>query len=476
MATIDKEFEEKHQKGEVQDVKYIRELNEFWDAYMFALINEIYVGIGINLGLTSKEAYRLAKNKPGKLEKADFFSSVFDKFKKVFNYKIPKFRIEKKLYNKGEPLTPKQWDKFNKTIDDYWKKNTEKITEDMAVKGFFLGKETTDYRREKKPYKNKSLYQVEFDQYGGKMPESLSQVYKQYDFKTAEKRALNTSFSNIATEVTKTNNEIKEAIRQQIQTGIDNNKTSVQIASDLYWEVQKNQNLVNKYTSEALRKNWYRISTTETASVYEAGLLSGYIDEAMESLKDPSRAQYFVFTGGSCKWCLAHQGSLVRLVPAEIVTDTTRDSLKSMGIKDPNTDIAVWPGKNNIGFKETKNVHEWRVCTPAHPYNVATLSPINLETQVYNPKTDRVEERQKKEKYIPQQVDYSFKSPQEVEDRKPVYLESGLVRYNNNIYEAVEPQQYKQKKEEWLNNPQLPIPVDKNSTDYKAIFGNAKRV
>jgi len=473
-TTIDKEFWEKHQSGEVQDVKYIRELNEYWDAYMFALINEIYVGVGVNLGLDSKEAYRLAKNDPEQLQKANFFSSVFDKFKRVFDYKIPKFRIKDRLFNKGRPITPKQWDRFNKKVNDYWDKNTERITEDMTVKGFFLGKETTDYRQKKKPYKNKSLYQVEDDQYGGDMPDTISKAYREYDFKKAEKQSLNRSFANIATKVKETNNEITEAIRQQVQAGIDNNKTSIQIASDLYWNVQKDKNLVNKYTSQALRKNWYRISTTEMSSVYEAGILSEYTNQAMESLKDPKKAQYFVFTGGSCPWCRAHQGALVRLVPAEIVTDTTRDSLKSMGITDPNTDIAVWPGKNNIGFKETKNIHEWRICTPAHPYNVATLAPIDLEDQVYDEKTGRVEERHKKQKYVPQEIDYSFKSKQELEDRKPVMIESGLVRYNNNLYEAVEHSQYAEKKAARREDPMLPIPVDKNSTDYKAIFGEAK--
>jgi hypothetical protein len=50
-----------------------------------------------------------------------------------------------------------------------------------------------------------------------------------------------------------------------------------------------------------------------------------------------------------------------------MVTDSSNDSLKSMGIKDPNTDIAVWVGKSNVGMRETKNVHGWRICTPAHP-------------------------------------------------------------------------------------------------------------
>ena len=239
--------------------------------------------------------------------------------------------------------------------------------------------------------------------------------------------------------------------------------------------VEKNEELVNKYTAEHLRKNWHRIAQTEMASVYEAGILAPYEADAMESMKDPEKAVYFVFTGGSCSWCQAHQGVLTRLVPLSVVTNTRNDSLKTMGIKDPNTDIALWSGKNNIGFKETKAIHERRVCAPAHPYNVATMQPIDLESEWYNPKTGDVEKKLKKQKFVPKQVDYSFKSKEEKEFRKPTEIGSGLVRYNNNIYESVNDNEYENKLELWKKDPQLPIPVSKQSTRYDKIFGQAER-
>jgi hypothetical protein len=460
---------------EKHDVKYINELLEYWDAYMYALINEIYTGVAISLGMSEKEAYNLAKNRPGELKKAGFFKSIFEKFKKIFKYIIPKFRIKKDLYNEGKPLSEAEWDTINKSIEEYATKHAEPVYQDVATKGFLLGRETTSFRRKKKSYKNKSLYQVNFEQYKGDMPSNLKEAYKNYDFTNSEKNALNKSFSDIAMHVKETNNEIKEAIRQQIQAGLENNKSPRKIASDLYWEVQKNENLVNKYTAERVKRNWHRIAATETAAVYEAGVLAPYESEAMESLKDSSKAKYFVFTGGTCEWCRAHQGILTRLVPREIVTDTSNDSLGTMGIKDPNTDIATWIGKNNVGYKETKTVHEWRICTPAHPYNVATLQPINIKDEYYNERTGRVEKRPVKKKYIPPPMEYGFKTKQDEEYRKPTIIGGNLVRYNNNIYEAVEAKDFDKKLDEWRLDRSKPIPVNEKSPDYKRIFETAQK-
>lgn len=460
---------EKQQQREVHDFKAFRELLEYWDAYMYALINEIYVGVGISMGLTEEKAYALAKNRPGDMRKAGFFKSIFEKFKSLFSYKVPKFRPKKGQFGDGTPMTEKQWDVFNKSIDDYWREYAHRVTEDIAVKGFMLGRDTTNFQKKKKPYKNKSLYQVVEDQYGGEMPSNIRQAYKDYDFKNSEKNILNKSFSNVAMYVNEQNTEIKEAIRKQVQAGINDNKSPIEIASDLYWNVQKDEELVNKYTAESLRRNWHRVAATELASVYEAGILAPLESDAMESLESPEKAVYMVRTGGTCPWCRSKQGTIVRLVPASIVEDPKEESLSAMGIKDPNTDIAIWPGKNNVGLKQA----DWNVCAPAHPYNVATFQQIDLKTEFYNPKTKQIEERQEKKKFVPQEIDYSI-SKKEKEERKPVEIGTGLVRYNNNVYEAVSSDEYNRKLEAWRKDPSKPIPVNESSPSYRRIFEAAR--
>ena len=292
------------------------------------------------------------------------------------------------------------------------------------------------------------------------MPRSIQDLIKKHKFNESQERLLENSREEIAIHLSKTSNEIKQAVRNQIKNGLDENKTSTQIASDLFWQIEDGAN--NQYTADRIEKNWKRIAVTEIQSVYEAGILSEHEDDAVLSLKDSSKAQYFVFTGGTCSWCVPRHGTLVRLLPKSMIKDTGNDSLSSMGINDPNTDIAVWVGKNNVGYKK----NQWRICTPAHPYNAATLQPIDIVNDYYDIKDSRIKKRQKEQKYIPQQ--------KRVENKpKHRKLDNGVVEYNDNIYEAVAHSDYEKKFESWKKTRTGAIPVDMDSTDYKRIFNEA---
>jgi hypothetical protein len=197
--------------------------------------------------------------------------------------------------------------------------------------------------------------------------------------------------------------------------------------------------------------------------------LAPYEGDAIESLKDPAKAQYFVRTGGTCDWCQSKRGTIVRLLPKAVIAGENTESLLEIGIKDPNTDIAIWLGKNNVGRKQ----QNWWICCPAHPHNVATFQPINLKDEYYNPKTDDVEHRQKKYKFVPQMTDYTEKIKQE---EGPVIIGDNLVQFNNNVYQAVNHDEYNFKLDAWKRNKTLPIPVDKNSTSYNYFFERTKKI
>jgi hypothetical protein len=452
---------------ELHEVKYVRELMEFFDAYGQALIDEIYVGTGIALGLSEKQAYEMISKRPGTLEKAGFFRTALERFKGIFRKKPDQFRPKKKLKPlKGNPLTPEEWDIFNSHIDKYWKNEADKITGDMTAKAFLLGRETTKFRETKKPYQNKSLYQVVTDQFGGKMPDAIDKAYRTFDFTNAEKKALNRSLSDVAMYVTQSNNEIKEAIRHVVNNGIDEGKSYTEIASDLYWNVQEDEEMNKKYTAETLRRNWSRVALTEMASVYEAGILAPLEAEAMESMDDPSKAVYMVRTGGTCDWCKSVQGTVVRLIPKELSGGIDGEDLSSLGIKDANTNVAIWSGKNNVGRKQK----DWLIACPAHPHNVATFTPIDLENEFFNKKSGRVEKRKEKDTLIP-----DIKQVERPEDfRKPKKIGSGMVQVGNNVYEAVAAHDFNRKLKEWQENRDRPIPVNRNSTQYIRIFEGAE--
>jgi len=451
--------DEKDQQHEVKDERYVEDLIEYYQTYVNGLINEIFVGIGISLGLDEKRAYGLAKVDPKRLEKA-VFKDIFDKFKNVFKHRFPKFRTKTKVFNDEKPLSPQQWERINKEIADYWKANTEKVTEDVTVKAYVLGMKSGKDRKARTDNTKKSLPEILKN---NPVPDKFAEAYKRYDFKNSEKNAMNRAFSNIAMHVSDTGDGIKQAIRKNITEGINEGKSSVEIASDLYWNIQKE---TGNETAESVRKNWNRIAATEMNSVFEAGILAQTEAESMESLKDPSKAVYYIRIGGQCDWCKPRQGTVVRQIP-ESIADRSTESLKEIGIEDPITDIYIYTGKNNIGRKKA----DYFLCCPAHPWNSATFQRFNPEVEKYNPRTGRVERKQLyRTEYVPEKKEYII----DKEERKPKKIGDGLVKYNNNIYQSVSPSEYNRKKELWDRDTSLPIPVATNSTRYDKIFGAAE--
>jgi hypothetical protein len=61
----------------------------------------------------------------------------------------------------------------------------------------------------------------------------------------------------------------------------------------------------------------------------------------------------------------------------------------------------------------------------------------------------------------------------EKKKKKPVKLADNKVKFNNNTYQSYDsPEQYNQALAQSRVNPDLPIPVLKNSPSYRRIFGD----
>jgi len=221
------------------------------------------------------------------------------------------------------------------------------MSEDMTLKSFLFGRKTADFKKQQIDYKFKSLEQIHKEQFGGNMPQTFAEAFDAEAFSASETKALAIAMSNVSMHVTEAGNGLKEAIRANVTKGIADERSSTRIASDMFWDIQVNKDgkQINKSPADRTRKNWNRIAITETQSIYEAGILAPYEEAAEESIESDGKPQYFIFVGGSCKWCRAHQGTLTRLVPASFVKDKSNDSLSSMGIEDQLTDIALWIGK-----------------------------------------------------------------------------------------------------------------------------------
>ena len=66
----------------------------------------------------------------------------------------------------------------------------------------------------------------------------------------------------------------------------------------------------------------------------------------------------------TCEWCLAWEGTVARVFAsqAEFAASPYYGGGDTV-VGDPHAEVAVWPGKNNVGRKPA----DWWICTPVHP-------------------------------------------------------------------------------------------------------------
>lgn len=426
---------------------------------MSQIILEIYNGISENIGIPEKEIQRLNRP-PDELLKADFYFSRF--FKGFLGHKLKPFKVNgMNVYKQnGDPLLEKDWQKLNKKIENYWEENSTLLTEEVTAKAFLLALITAESERQQKhiqDYGKKSLIQMIQERFKGRMPKSFHETWNRFNIDRTARKSMLQSYNDLAVHVQTTKNDVKDAIRQQIITAHKQDKTPIELASDMYWNVQQDTKLKDKHSAHSLMRDWHRIAVTELSNIHTAGKL---IPMEKEAGRKPV---YMTFMRGTCDWCQSHQGTIVRLIPKSQVKDENNDSLSSMGIKDEHTDIAVWVGKNNVGFKKAN----WRVCTPAHPYNVAILSFIDIEEQEFNPKTQSLDVKDKggMKRFIPEEY------LQERESWGAAEVQGNTASWKGNQYISVSPEDYSRKFQEWRQDRSRPIPVSTSQKDHKTIFG-----
>ena len=203
-----------------------------------------------------------------------------------------------------------------------------------------------------------------------------------------------------------------------------------------------------------------------------------------------------MFQGGTCEWCQAHQGTVLRQIPMEMVGAENNDSLASRGIKDPHTNLAVWQGKNNVGYKKAM----WRVCTPAHPWNTAQLVRFNPDLEEFDKKTGRIraksteemkelmpDEFKKEHDRIRDQIEKReaeketdrekniHKKPIEYIERKGKIIGTDsqgrdIADDDGQMYVAVSPEDFQKELEAWRKDTSRPIPIATNQREYQNIF------
>ncbi len=488
---------------EDNDIKYLDDLANDCTHYVSQLILEVFHGVSRNIGV--KDPDKLASKPPERLQKG-FLDGIREIGRKIRNYigggkKIRPFEIMGlKLYKKGRPLSEKEWEKFERQVVEYLRPYLKDLNEEMAIKGIILGmasKEAEDQLKQIHEYGKKSLDQIERENFHGYIPDNMISALGRLKINRDIQKAYIMAYDRAAMYVRRVNDDVRDAIRQQVITAHKLGKTPQQLASDLYWMKDEVPEM-KKYTAHSLLRDWQRVAVTELGFIHGMGKMAANEEQARQSMKKPELAIYYVFTRGTCPWCQDHQGRIVRHIPLDMVGNEADDSLSSRGIEDHYTDTAVWIGKNNIGFKQS----QWRVCVPAHPWNTANLGRIHPEAQEYDVKTHRIKFRGTKdfEKYIPEEFNKELeevrKKNLERKERmeadtaagihkKPIEYgdwEEGaragedrkgypIVESGGQEYIGVSTDDFNEYLQEWRKDRSRPIPISTKQREYNQLFG-----
>lgn len=161
------------------------------------------------------------------------------------------------------------------------------------------------------------------------------------------------------------------------------------------------------------------------------------------------------------------------MLPRTII-DNNIDILSHYNISDLHTKTAIWFNKNNICHEQ------YRICAYPHIEEDYIchfkLLPIDLDTQEYDPERGRVVNKVPvKLRELGIKRDASFYSKEAKENRKPKKIGDNLVVYFNQVYEAVDKEDFQRKNELAKKDRSLPLPVQIGSPQYKRIFGEAKK-
>lgn len=393
------------------DLKYIQDLQDEYTYYVSQLILNIYNGVAANLGIKNPDMLAARSPRELRLEKG-FLSGMTGIGRKIRGYigrKIKKSPYEAfeikglNLFRKDKPMTNADWLVFERQVINYMRPYLEGLGEEMAVKGMLLAMASNEMEQQGKgsiQYGKKSYEQIEKEMFGGYVPDTIIGAEERFNIEEEVSRATGIAYVKAADFLQDTSKEVQGAVKEQVIRAHRLGNSPTELASDLYW-MKEDIPEIKEYTAEINMRDFRRVANTELAMIHERGKIAQYEVQARKSVDKEADPVYFTFQGGGvCDWCKPRQGDIARLIPMDLVGNERDDTLSSRGIKDPHTDICVWQGKNNIGYKKA----EWRLATPAHPFCADTFSRIYPDIQKYDKATGRIKYIAGKEfvKFIPQ--------------------------------------------------------------------------
>jgi hypothetical protein len=230
------------------------------------------------------------------------------------------------IYNReGRPLTDIEIKYLERLIDKHLV-DVVQTSEGLAVRAFLVGRILADFAK-----KGLTAEQIEV----AAMPLNIKMLIEYIGPLTRQELyAIQFAKQRSAENITQMNNEIKAQVRKVIANGLQQKKSPLVVAQELFHKFKDQQ------------KDWRRIAITE--SNIAAG--EGYMQRLIEDQKLRNKKETKLLGQSAvdaCPWCKENiHGKVFNLV--------TRDQAPVDKPDDPKWNTDLWSGKNNIGRSYTK--------------------------------------------------------------------------------------------------------------------------
>jgi hypothetical protein len=234
----------------------------------------------------------------------------------------------KVLYNPetGQPISNRDFDNLIESIQNFLNRNTKNVAKQILLDSATIEKLLKRIARYSTAADMEKL-KLESLKYRGKTFDWIRSDFKNLvnvmgePFSRSEMARYQVATDYVGQLVTKTNDNIRNEIKDTVLNGIRDKRTKGQVSQDLF----------NRLGS--MNRDWKRIADTE---IVNTSNLAGILED-VNSAPEGEKVYFKRYElPGCCPKCAAVNGKIV------LWSDTP---LASDKIKDDNTDVAIWEGK-----------------------------------------------------------------------------------------------------------------------------------
>ncbi len=305
------------------------ELVEKWIRYVGKILDAVYLGLCRYFDLPKVTTFRKAVN-----DNIDDLEPLKFKGKILFNPET------------GKPITRKQWKEIIAQIEKFLNRHLKDVEKKMILESEVLGRilnrmlkyntrEAIEaLKLEELKYKNRKFETIS---------DSIKKLRETFNLSDFDTQRLILAEDVLGEHITALTNNLKSGIKKVFTQGIRERKSKGKLVQDLF----------DRFGD--INRDWRRIVEYEVNDNINNAFLA---EEKANSAPDEKiyLQRLEVIDQGTCKHCEKINGKIVLLVDEPLLDEK---------IKDKYAEIAIWPGKSNIG----RPSKEWWVAAGSqHPF------------------------------------------------------------------------------------------------------------